>query len=149
MPRRDSDPYAGYRFSLELGNVQVAGFAECTGLQVETKVLEVVEGGRNETTLKFPEVSNHTNVTLKRGVTAANDLISWQLDVAGGTFRTNPRAGDPNVAVVLHDEAGTPVKRWNLVRAFPAKWTGPDLKAGSAEIAIETLELAHEGLLPG
>jgi len=149
VARRDTDPYTGFRFTLELGNVQAAGFAECTGLGMETKVLEYVEGGRNETTLRFPEVTAYGNVTLRRGITKSNELIDWQLDVARGTFQVNPRDQDPSVAIVLMDEKGQPVKRWNLVRALPVKWNGPDLKAASSEVAIETLELAHEGLLPG
>lgn len=149
MARRDRDPYGSFRFTLELGNVRAAGFAECTGLLVETKVLDYVEGGRNDSTLKFPEVSSYGNVTLKRGLTASAELLDWQLDVARGSFRVNPRERDRSVAVVLMDEGGEPVKRWNLVRALPVKWMAPDLKAGASEVAVETLELAHEGLLPG
>ena len=146
MPRRDEDPYCNFRFTLELGSVQVAGFAECTGLNIETKVLEYKEGGNNLTTLKFPEASTYGNVTLKRGVTASSDLIDWQLDVATGTFEKNSRSSNPSIAIVLMDETGASVRRWNLVRAFPVKWVGPDLKATGNEVAIETLEIAHEGI---
>lgn len=148
MPRRPTDPFLGFRFRLSLDNVEVAGFSECAGLAVETKVLEYQEGGRNEAILKFPEASTYGNVTLKRGVTAANDLLAWQLDVVEGRFEVNGRAGGgPNVAIELQDEKGETVRRWNLVRPFPVKWLGPDLKAAAAEVAIETLELAHEGIL--
>jgi phage tail-like protein len=149
VPRRDRDPYGSFRFTLELGSVQVAGFAECTGLQVETKVVDYVEGGRNDTTLKFPDVSTYNNVTLKRGLTASAELLDWQLDIARGSFRVNSRDLDRSVAIVLMDEGGEPVKRWNLVRALPVKWMGPDLKAGASEVAVEALELAHEGIVPG
>lgn len=146
MARRDKDPYGNFRFKLELGNVQVAGFAECTGLQVETKVFEYKEGGNNATTLKFPEASSFGNITLKRGITNSNELIDWQLDVVNGTFSKNQRSANTNIAIVLMDEKGTKVKRWNLIRAFPVKWVGPDLKASGNEVAIETLEIAHEGI---
>jgi phage tail-like protein len=146
MARREQDPFVNFRFRLELGDVEVAGFAECTGLNVETKVFEYKEGGNNSTTLKFPEPSTFGNVTLKRGVTSSNELLSWQLDVVSGTFGKNKRAGNPSVAVVLMNEKGEDVRRWNLVRAFPVKWVGPDLKATGNEVAIETLELAHEGI---
>jgi phage tail-like protein len=146
MPRREQDPFGNFRFKLELGDVEVAGFAECTGLNIETKVMEYKEGGNNSTTLKFPEPSTFGNVTLKRGVTNSNELIEWQLDVVSGTFSKNARAGNPSIAIVLMNEKGEDVRRWNLVRAFPVKWVGPDLKASASEVAIETLELAHEGI---
>jgi phage tail-like protein len=150
MPRRANDPYGNFRFVVELGSIQVAGFAECSGLQMETKVFEYKEGGRNETTLKFPETTTYGNITLKRGITASNELIDWQFDVVNGTFSTNPRPQSAQpLAVVLQDELGTAVKRWNLIRAFPVKWTGPDLKATGSEVAIETLEIAHEGIEKG
>jgi phage tail-like protein len=146
MPRREQDPFGSFRFKLELGDVEVAGFAECTGLSIETKVLEYKEGGNNATTLKFPEPSAFGNVTLKRGVTNSNELIEWQLDVVSGAFGKNSRAGNPSIAIVLMNEKGEDVRRWNLLRAFPVKWVGPDLKASASEVAIETLELAHEGI---
>ena len=147
MPRRDFDPYASFRFVLEIDNIQVAGFSECTGLQMEVKAFEYKEGGRNNTTLKFPEHASYGNVTLKRGVTISNALISWQFDVSEGRFQARPREG-LNFAIILKDEKGsdTNTKRWNLVRAFPVKWTGPDLKANASELAIESLEIAHEGI---
>ncbi len=148
MPRRANDPVGNFRFSLELDQVQVAGFAECSGLTLETKVLEYKEGGNNSTTLKFPETSSYGNITLKRGVSNSNDLMNWQLDVAEGNFSINKRSSNPNVAIILQDEKGEAVRRWNLVRPFPVKWVGPDFKASGNEVAIETLEIAHEGLEP-
>ena len=129
---------------------------ECTGLAVETKVLEVMEGGRNNTALKFPEISSFGNITLKRGVTAAADLLDWQMEVVQGTFGINARrrtldsvmpTPGGNIAIELRDERQQAVRRWNLINAFPVKWLGPDLKAAASEVAVETLELAHEGLV--
>jgi phage tail-like protein len=145
MSRRDSDPYANFNFLLMIDNVQAGGFSECSGLQMEVKTFDYKEGGRNETTLKFPEHAGHGNITLKRGVTASDELINWQLDAMAGRFKRTEEGID--FAIVLRDEKGDPVKQWNLVRAFPVKWTGPDLKAAGGEIAIESLEFAHEGVL--
>jgi phage tail-like protein len=157
--RRPNDPVGNFRFLLELGFLQAASFSECTGLTLETKVYEYREGGRNGHALKFPDVGTVGTVTLKRGITsgpAADVLYRWQRDVMGGTFdptdNPNRRPADPNqdldnkVAVVLLDELGRPFKRWQLVRPFPTKWTGPELKASASEVAIETLELACEGI---
>ncbi len=148
MPRRLLDPFGNYRFVIELGSVLAAGFAECTGLQMETKVFEYKEGGRNETALKFPETTTYGNITLKRGITFSDELIKWQLDVVNGKFSINPREKSQprSISIILMDEKRIPVKRWTLKRAFPVKWVGPDLKASSSEVAIETLELAHEGI---
>lgn len=158
MPRREGkiregvvkdkifDPYAAFNFILEIEGITSAGFSECSGLQMETKVFEYKEGGNNQTTLKFPEHSVFGNITLKRGITASNDLINWQFDIVNGTFKIHPRAQDKNLAIILRDELRRPVKRWNLKRAFPIKWTGPDLKANANEVAIESLEIAHEGI---
>jgi phage tail-like protein len=147
MPRRDFDPYASFRFVVEINNIQVAGFSDCTGLQMEVKAFEYKEGGRNNTILKFPEHASYGNVTLKRGLTDSTVMIDWQLDVAAGSFNTRPRR--TRFAIILKDEKGDDVKRWNLVRAYPVKWTGPDLKANSSEIAVESLEIAHEGIQAG
>jgi len=157
--RRPGDPVATFRFVLELGFLQAAGFSECTGLQLETKVYEYREGGRNSHALKFPDVGSVGSITLKRGMTsgpASDVLYRWQRDVMSGSFdpasNPNRRPSDPNqdidskVAIVLLDEMGRPLKRWQLFRPFPVKWTGPELKASASEVAIEALELACEGI---
>jgi phage tail-like protein len=157
--RRANDPVANFRFVLELGFLQAASFSECTGLQLETKVYEYREGGRNSYALKFPDTGSVGSITLKRGVTsgANSDLLyRWQQDVMTGSFNAtsnvNRRPGNPDqdidnkVAVILLDEMGRPMKRWQLFRPFPIKWTGPDLKAAASEVAIEAIELACEGI---
>jgi phage tail-like protein len=161
VARRANDPILTYRFVLELGFVQVAGFSECTGLSLETKIFEYKEGGRNASPLKFPDSGAVGNITLKHGIVPGpnvNTLLAWHLDVMRGEFdeRQNPNRRKPSpdfdidkrCAIVLQDEAGTEVRRWKLVRAFPSKWIGPEMKAAASDIAIETLELACEGLEP-
>jgi phage tail-like protein len=157
--RRNTDPVLNYRFVLELGFIQVAGFSECTGLSLETKIMEYKEGGRNSGALKFPELGAVGNITLKRGIVPGphfDALLKWQLDVMRGDFdgTNNPNRRKPSpeqdidkrCAIVLQDEGGQEVGRWRLLRAFPVKWSGPDFKAATADLAIETLELACEGV---
>ncbi len=160
---RPYDPFAGYRFRLSLGDVQIAGFAECTGLEMETKVFEYKEGGVNSHLLKFPEQGTVSNLVLKRGVTLSWDLFDWYQDVANGTFgHTNQRPASQKqpgysadssqqdagrkLSIALIDAAGAPRKEWLLRRAFPVKWVGPELKATDGAVGFETIELAHEGL---
>jgi len=157
--RRADDPLLAFRFVLELGALQVAGFQECTGLQLETKTFDYAEGGRNAAMLKFPERGAVSNITLKRGMVngaTGNTLFDWQRDVMTGAFdpQHNPhlRPADASddvadrLAIVLQNEQGVEVRRWRLARAFPVKWSGPDLKSGSSALAIETLVIACEGL---
>src|SRR5262249_14790251 len=109
--------------------------------------------------LKFPEGGSVGVVALKRGISSGpgSDLLyRWQQDVMSGNFdataNPNLRPADSNqdidskVAVILLDEMARPLKRWQLFRPFPVKWTGPELKATSSDIAIEALELACEGI---
>src|SRR5690606_20393275 len=157
--RRPGDPILNFRFVLELGFVQVAGFSECSGLSLETKIMEFKEGGRNSGPLKFPEIGSVGNITLKRGLASgagADLLFKWHRDVMHGEFdpddNPNKRKASPDedidqrCAIVLQNEAGEEVKRWKLFRAFPVKWTGPELKAMANDVALETLELACEDL---
>jgi phage tail-like protein len=158
--RRPDDPVGSFRFGLELGFIEVAGFSECSGLQLETKVYEYKEGGRNSHSLKFPDTGSVGNIVLKRGITTgafSKALFYWHLAVMSGSFgegvNPNQRQGDPDVdilkscSVILRDESGEEIQRWILFRPFPVKWVGPELKATASEIAIETLELACEGIV--
>lgn len=157
--RRENDPIGSFRFLLELGSIQVAAFSECTGLQLETKVFEYKEGGCNSHSLKFPETGSVGNITLKRGITSgahSDALYKWHMDVMTGSFDPNKNLNrrisrstdkkDQPCNIILNDDDGYEVKRWNLYRPFPVKWTGPEFKATSGELAIETLELACEGI---
>jgi phage tail-like protein len=149
---RPDDPFVGYLFRLSLGNVQIAGFAECTGLELETKVFEYREGGRNSHVLKLPEQSEVKNLVLKRGLTLSDELYDWYMDIASGTFAHANRRGasgqdsSRKISIAVVDSAGSVRKEWLLRRAFPVKWVGPELKATDNALCFESLELAHEGL---
>jgi len=159
--KREDDPYRGFRFRLELGNIQVAGFSECSGLETEVQVEEIEEGGRNSHTLKLPKGARMSDLTLKRGLTDSTDLWDWHQSILQGGFdhqnkrpaeahqNLSPAPNDinPGCSIVLVDEKGDDVKRWKINRALPIKWTGPDLKAGDSGVVFETLVLAHEGLI--
>jgi phage tail-like protein len=121
-------------------NVALGGFSECSGLEMATQVEEYKEGGRNGAHLKFPTRVNWTNLIFKRGMTTDTTLWDWHYSFIEG--RGQRRDG----IIVLQNELHRPVSIWSFKRAFPAKWTGPAMNAAQNGLAVETLELAHEGL---
>ena len=137
------DPFLGFNFAVEVRGLVVGGFSEVTGLQAESEVQEYREGGVNEYIhkragpIKYP-----SNLTLKRGITDAAALWPWYRDVMNGKIERK------NVSIILMDSAGEEKRRWNFQRAYPVKWVGPDLRGATAEVAAETVELAHDGLAP-
>jgi|SRR6266545_610732 len=135
-----TDPLVAFRFQVEVDNLIQAGFAECSGLQVETELQEVRDGGENAFLYRLPKGSKHVNLTLKRGITHSEVLWNWHQDVVNGKLQRKI------VYVVLLDTTGKETWRWGLQDAFPVKWMGPELKADSSTVAIESLELAHHGL---
>ncbi|MBV8113648.1 MAG: phage tail protein [Silvibacterium sp.] len=137
------DPVLAFCFAVEISGMLVAGFSEVSGLQAEIEVQEYREGGVNGYVHKRAgPVKYASNLTLKKGITDSTELWSWYRDVMNGRIQRKP------VDVVLMNSAGEEWRRWKLQNAYPVKWTGPDMKAAASEVAVETLELAHEGLLP-
>jgi len=134
-----TDPLVSFRFRVEVDNLIQAGFAECSGLQVETELEEVREGGENAFQYKLAKGSKYVNLTLKRGITDSDVLWNWHKDVINGKVQRKM------VYVVLLDQEGQETWRWSLQDAFPVKWMGPELKADGSAVAIESLELAHHG----
>jgi len=137
------DPYRGFRFRVEIDGITVAHFSEVSGLQVETETEPYEEGGVNDFVHQLPKRTKFQNITLKRGITDVDELWQWHQDVVDGNFARK------NGSIILLDEAGEDTWRWNFTRAFPAKWTGPDLKADGSTVAFETVELVHEGIKKG
>ena len=136
------DPYLGCDFLVEMDGIVRAGFQEASGFDSAIDVTEYREGGDNETMRKLPAKTKFSNIVLKWGSSADHDLYDWHRQWVTG----DPAAARKNGSVILRDRTGTEVIRWNFVRAWPVKWTGPSLNAKGNDIAIETLELAHEGL---
>jgi len=139
MPRA-TEPRPAHRFYVEVGGVNQAVFTEASGLSIETVVEDVEEGGHNEFVHRLPGRCKVGNLTLKRGMTASNDFLTWSLNVARGIIKPQ------NVSVVLYRTDGTEEMRWDLVGAFPVKWSGLQFKADDNATAIETIEFCHRGL---
>ena len=135
-----NDPFLAFRFEIRLDDLPPAGFSECTGLQLETEVQDYPEGGLNAYLLKFPGRTKQANLTLRRGI-VDRQLWDWYYDITQGVVKLR------NGTIAVHDPAGRDlVMEWRFWRAFPTKWSGPDLNAIQNNIAVETLELCHQGL---
>jgi phage tail-like protein len=135
-----NDPIPAFRFEVNLTDMPPAGFSEVTGLQMELDSQEYQEGGENSFVHKFPSRAKQTNLTLKRGI-VDRAMWDWFYDLTQGTVKF--RGG----RITLHDPSGNQVvMEWEFKGAFPTKWVGPDLNATQNSVAVETLELAHQGL---
>jgi phage tail-like protein len=140
-PGKRADPCLNYRFRVILDNLATAEFSEVSGLEMSIKYDEIREGGENAFVHRLPTRVEYGNLTLKRGYDSRGELFRWCF----GKFKRR------KVTVQLIDDATRqPVRNatWVFDAAYPVKWTGPSLKASENGIAIESLELAHQGLVP-
>jgi phage tail-like protein len=143
MPRRPTDPFASFNFKLEIEGITIAGFSECTGLNSESNVIDYREGDEGITPRKLSGLNKFGNITLKRGISLDKQVYDWRKDVVDGDIKRK------NLSIVLRNEKRDEVVRWNLVNAWPSKYMAPDLKANANEVAIESIEITHEGLFRG
>lgn len=135
------DPFLVFRFKVKLNQITVAEFSECSGLQLETEVHDYNEGGVNDHVHKFPTRTKQTNIVLKRGI-VDRELWNWYQDLYFNG-KVQPRDG----TITVFDPAGEKVvMECQFSRAFPCKWHGPELNATQNNVAVEMLELAHQGL---
>ena len=132
------DPVAELRFKVELPGLSIGRFRECTGISVEVEMKDYMEGGSNEFVHKLPTRVKYPNVVLKRGVTHEDALLKWFWDSRNSVQRKE-------LTIELMGPGAKTVRTWAFVGAYPVKWTGPNLKAGSNAIATETLEVVHNG----
>lgn len=123
------------------GNAQKAVFSEVGGLQMETEIFEYAEGGNNGFVHRFPGLTKAGNLTLKRGITRGNELFRWYLRVAQGVMDLR------SVSIQTFSTSGEPLITWHLDQAFPIKWSGPQLAATGVAVAVESIELAHSGVI--
>jgi phage tail-like protein len=142
-----ANPYPAYNFLVTVNGISNDGlavggsFTEVSGLGVELTVIEYRNGSEDTTMRKSAGLRKHTNIVLKRGVTG--DLPFWNWILAGVEGDIQRADG----AIVVLDENKAEVMRYNFARGWPAKYTGPSFNAAKTEIAMETLEIAHEGLV--
>ena len=128
-------------FSLNsIASFSRAGFSECSGLETTLDVEEYKEGGNNSTVLKFPTRVSYSPIRLKRGMGLDNDLWNWYY----GFIKGQGKRRDGLIA--LQNDDREPVKIWQFRRGIPTKYNGPSLNASQSQVAVEEIEITHEGL---
>lgn len=133
-------PYQTFNFAVEIEGLLVGGFSEVSGLEGTIEVEEYREGGVNGFVHQLPVRTSHANLVLSRGLTSVSTLWNWYYNTTLGSIQRR------NGTLMLLDARQLPVMWWNFRNALPVRWTGPAFSATSDEVAVETLELAHEGL---
>lgn len=116
------------------------GFSECSGLEMSMDIEEYREGGNNGTVLKFPTGIKWNDITLKKGLTLGTELWEWFDGFVQG------RGERKDGLITLHNEAQLPLIAWGFRRGLPIKYTGPTMNAMRSEVAVESIQIAHEGL---
>lgn len=134
-------PLPKFHFQVEWGGTKI-GFSEVSGLDVETDVLEYRTGSMPVfSTMKMPGMQKYSNITLKRGVFQNdNEFFEWWNTVKLNTIERR------DIIIALLDGDHEPQVVWKVRNAWPVKIQSTDLKADGNDVAIETLEIAHEGL---
>jgi phage tail-like protein len=135
------DPYRSFNFELVIDGVPLGAFSEASGLTAEGDAVDYREGtDMRRNVRKLVGLRKYTNITLKRGYTQDQSLWIWYRNI------TNGQPDRRDVTIVLMNEAREPVLRWHAVDAWVNKIEGPSFKASGNEVAIESVELVHEGL---
>jgi phage tail-like protein len=124
-----------HAFAVQLANVPLGSFSECTGLAAERETYRHPEGGQNAFVHTLLGRLTYPNVTLKGGVTDQTVLLDWVV-----------QAGRKDVTVIFYARPGVALRRFELTDAVPVRWSGPTASAGANAVASESLEIAHRGL---
>ena len=134
------DPLPAFLFAVEIDGVNTGFFRSVGGLKMETEVVDFREGGITDPIRKLAGVTRFANIRLARGFTGDRTLYDWFTNVQ----KPNPIKVDGRI--IMFDRHGVRVAAWTFSNGFPVKWEGPELDASGNEVAIETIEIAHEGL---
>lgn len=134
-------PLPKFYFMVKIADQEVP-FQEVSGLDIEAQVIEYRHGNSPEfSNIKMPGIKRSSNVTLKKGVFKGdNSFWDWFNRIKLNTIERK------TVVISLLDEKGEPAMTWTLKNAWPTRITGTDMKSDGNEVAVETLELSHEGI---
>ena len=133
-------PYGKFRYRVEIDGLDAGGFSEVTGFDASIDVMEYREGDMVQTPMKIPGLKKYGNITLKKGLTDSVVMYEWLITGVDGPVDRK------TITITSLDESEQPVASWQVINAWPMKYTAPDFNATSSEVAIETIEIAHEGM---
>ena len=135
-----SDPYQSYRFHVEIDGLTRGSFKQASGLDVTSDVVQYREGKDPPTARKLSGLTTYSPIVLQRGITDDHFLWEWKQGTVGGNTERK------NGSIVLFDDAGNEKLRWNFTNAWISSWKGPAFDASKSDVAIESVELVHEGV---
>jgi phage tail-like protein len=135
-----ADPLRSANFLVEIDGITRTRFTLVAGLESDVDVVEEREGSSPRHTQKVPGSAHTQNLVLRWPTDDDRELNDWYQRILDGQLDRR------NGSIILLDETGSARVCWNFVNAWPAKWQGPSFDAEGHDIAIETLELAHEGI---
>lgn len=133
-------PHGKFRYKVEIDGLNAGGFSEVTGFDASIDVIEYREGDMVTTPMKLPGLKKYGNITLKQGLADSMVLYNWIIAGVNGAVQRK------TITITLLDQEGAPAASWQVINAWPMKYTAPDFNATASEVAIETLEIAHEGM---
>ncbi len=134
-------PYRQFRYQVEIDGRTQGGFNECSLLDSTTDPVEYSEGNETPGFRKLADLKKYGSITLKRGIAASTDLYVWRQQI----IHSGAGIARKNISIILIDEGGEEIARWDIVLAWPTKCAASSFDAKDNEVAIETLEIAHEG----
>jgi len=139
-------PLLTFRYIVEIDGIVIAGFSEVSGLDQEIETEEFHEGGV-DFIHHLPKGIKNSNLVLKRGISDSNELRNWYNDVVKAISFGSKIPKSSNISILILNAVGEDEVRFHIKSAYPVKWSGPRLSGSGSEVAIETLELVHEGLV--
>jgi phage tail-like protein len=149
MATERANPYGVFNFRVEFDNGVVGTFSEVTGLDSEQGVIEYRTGEDPPVMQQHPGIAKFAHVVCKRGIVGGDQLWKWRKQVFDGIGNIDDSEGKSTVTVHLLNEKRESVITWKLIKAWPMKLTGPSLAANKNEVAMESIELVHEGIEVG
>lgn len=136
-------PFKKYNYKVTINGKEAGGFSEVSAPDISSDAIEYREGNFAVNTVgKQPGLIKYGNITLKWGMTSSMEMYNWMKEVEGGKVTRK------TVVISLYDDTQKKeIANWTVNSAWPTKYTAPDLNASGNEVAIESLELAHEGIV--
>lgn len=133
-------PHGKFRYKVEIDGLDAGGFSEVTGFDASIDVMEYREGDMVQMPMKIPGLKKYGNIALRQGLADSMVLYEWIAEGVNGAVNRK------TITITLLDEEEAPAASWQVINAWPMRYTAPDFNATSSEVAIETLEIAHEGM---